>query len=252
MSLPEPVQQPLKTEAALDLPTHEPRVMAFYAESPSATERRAREDLAARPLHTRASKRAFDLVMTALILFYLAPLLGIVYLLVRRDGGPAFYGHTRIGAGGDSFKCWKFRTMVVDAEAALKELLERDPVAAAEWQRDFKLKKDPRVTAIGRFLRATSLDELPQLYNVLLGEMSLVGPRPIVRDEMVRYGANIVEYLSCRPGLTGLWQVSGRNDVSYRQRVALDTDYARHWSMGRDLVILLRTIGVVAKRSGAY
>jgi len=230
----------------------EPRVLPIHADSPSATERRARDALARLPLHQRKAKRIFDIVLTSAILFYLAPLLGIVYLLVRRDGGPAFYGHTRIGAGGETFPCWKFRTMVVDAEAALKDLLERDPVAAAEWQRDFKLKKDPRVTGIGRFLRATSLDELPQLYNVLRGEMSLVGPRPIVRDEMARYGANIVEYLSCRPGLTGLWQVSGRNDVSYRQRVALDTDYARHWSLGRDVAILFRTISVVAKRSGAY
>jgi len=204
------------------------------------------------PLHRRRAKRVFDIVLTALILAYLAPLLGLVYCLVRRDGGPALYGHKRIGAGGEAFKCWKFRTMVVDAEAVLKDLLERDPVAAAEWQRDFKLKKDPRVTAVGRFLRATSLDELPQLFNVLRGEMSLVGPRPIVRDEMARYGANIVEYLSCRPGLTGLWQVSGRNDVSYRQRVALDTDYVRHWSLRRDIEILLRTIGVVLRRSGAY
>lgn len=245
MSQPEPIA-PLP-----DVPLGDSRIMPLVIDSVGADAAGKREAVSV-PLHRRRAKRVFDIVLTALILAYLAPLLGLVYCLVRRDGGPALYGHKRIGAGGEAFKCWKFRTMVVDAEAVLKDLLERDPVAAAEWQRDFKLKKDPRVTAVGRFLRATSLDELPQLFNVLRGEMSLVGPRPIVRDEMARYGANIVEYLSCRPGLTGLWQVSGRNDVSYRQRVALDTDYVRHWSLRRDIEILLRTIGVVLRRSGAY
>jgi undecaprenyl-phosphate galactose phosphotransferase len=142
--------------------------------------------------------------------------------------------------------------MVPNADKVLTELLARDPKAAAQWRRDFKLKEDPRITRVGAVLRVLSLDELPQLWNVLLGDMSLVGPRPIVREEMLRYGANIIEYLGCRPGLTGLWQVSGRNDVSYKTRVALDTHYATQWTLALDLLILLKTAGVIVNRTGAY
>ena len=197
-------------------------------------------------------KRAIDLLGGALLLGFFAPLLTILYIVVKLDGGPALFGHERVGNCGVMFKCWKFRTMVVNADRVLAELLARDPEAAAEWRRDFKLKNDPRITPLGRLLRLTSLDELPQLWNVIRGEMSLVGPRPIVRDEMNRYGAQIFAYLSCRPGLTGLWQVSGRNDVSYAERVALDAAYAAHWTIRGDLAIALKTVGVMVNRSGAY
>jgi Undecaprenyl-phosphate galactose phosphotransferase WbaP len=203
-------------------------------------------------LHRSRSKRLFDIIGACALLVFFAPLIGLLYILIRRDGGPTFYAHSRVGVNGTRFRCWKFRTMIVDADKALAELLARDAKAAAQWRKDFKLKDDPRITRVGAILRAFSFDELPQLWNVLLGDMSLVGPRPIVREEMLRYGANIIEYLGCRPGLTGLWQVSGRNDVSYRRRVALDTYYATHWSLGLDLLILLKTAGVVLNRSGAY
>jgi undecaprenyl-phosphate galactose phosphotransferase len=142
--------------------------------------------------------------------------------------------------------------MVADSEAVLARTLATDPAARAEWDRDFKLRNDPRVTRLGNFLRKSSLDELPQLFNVLKGEMSLVGPRPIVQGEVERYGLAMEEYRACRPGITGLWQVSGRNDVDYAERVELDRRYARTWSLKGDIVILVRTLGVVARRSGAY
>ena len=197
-------------------------------------------------------KRAFDLVAGLGLLVFFAPLLLILAAAVSRDGGPALFGHRRIGAGGQPFICWKFRSMVVDAEAALARTLASNPEARREWERDFKLRNDPRVTRLGRFLRKTSLDELPQLFSVITGEMSLIGPRPIVADEITRYGAGFSDYTACRPGLTGLWQVSGRNDVDYAERVAIDSRYARNWSFLGDLSILVRTIGVVLRRSGAY
>lgn len=203
------------------------------------------------PAH-HASKRLFDIVSTSLLLALLSPLLLVIAFLARRDGGPVVFGHRRIGAHGRTFKCWKFRTMVPNAEEVLNKLLATDPEARAEWERDFKLKNDPRITPVGRFLRSTSLDELPQLFNVLAGDMSLVGPRPIVRDEVRRYGAAFHDYARCRPGITGVWQISGRNDIGYGERVQLDQHYARHWSFFRDLAILLRTPFVVLRRSGAY
>lgn len=201
---------------------------------------------------TRVSKRLFDIVGASLLLSLLSPLFLVIAIQARRDGGPVLFGHRRIGARGRTFKCWKFRTMVPDAEAVLARLLASDPEARAEWERDFKLRNDPRITPIGRFLRTTSLDELPQLINVLAGEMSLVGPRPIVRDEVKRYGAAFHDYSRCRPGITGVWQISGRNDVGYGERVQLDRDYARNWSFVNDLRLLLRTPQVVLRRSGAY
>jgi Undecaprenyl-phosphate galactose phosphotransferase WbaP len=198
------------------------------------------------------TKRAVDIVGASLLLLALAPVMLVLCLLVRMDGGPAFFAHTRIGANGRTFGCLKFRSMCIDAERRLQDLLDRDPAARAEWERDYKLRNDPRITAIGRFLRQSSLDELPQLINVLMGDMSLVGPRPIVNGEVSRYGTAIQEYLRCRPGITGLWQTSGRNDVNYDKRVELDTRYARNWSFTQDIVILFRTVGVVFKRSGAY
>ena len=200
----------------------------------------------------RRSKRAFDIVASLALIVLFGPLLLVLALVVRCDGGPALFGHRRIGAGGTSFRCWKFRSMVPDAEAVLAHTLATDPKARAEWDRDFKLRQDPRVTPLGAFLRKSSLDELPQLFNVLKGEMSLVGPRPIVAAEVERYGQAMEEYRACKPGITGLWQVSGRNDVNYAERVELDRRYAWSWSLKGDLVILVRTLGVVARRSGAY
>jgi len=200
----------------------------------------------------RRSKRAFDLVAASLLLLLFGPLLLLIAIAVRLDGGPALFGHRRLGAGGTSFRCWKFRSMVPDAEAVLARTLATDPEARAEWERDFKLRNDPRVTPLGNFLRKSSLDELPQLVNVLKGEMSLVGPRPIVAAEVERYGAAMEEYRACKPGITGLWQVSGRNDVDYAERVELDRRYAWTWSLKGDVAILFRTLGVVARRSGAY
>ena len=200
----------------------------------------------------RISKRMLDILGASALLALLSPLLLAVTLLILRDGGNVLFGHRRIGAGGKSFKCWKFRTMVPDAESVLKELLARDPEARREWETDFKLRDDPRITPVGKFLRSTSLDELPQLINVLTGEMSLVGPRPIVTDEIARYGAAFHDYTRCRPGITGVWQVSGRNDTGYRRRVHLDQQYARQSTLGGDIAILLRTPVAVLRRSGAY
>jgi len=150
------------------------------------------------------------------------------------------------------FSCLKFRTMVPNADQVLRDLLERDSDLRAEWIRDHKLRHDPRVTRLGRFLRRTSLDELPQLVNVLRGEMSLVGPRPVVREELLRYGRNVGTYLAVKPGITGLWQVTGRNDTDYRRRVVLDTYYVRNQNLVLDLYILLKTTGVVLGGNGAY
>lgn len=201
---------------------------------------------------TRISKRLLDIVGASVLLTLLSPLFIVIAVQMRRDGGPILFGHRRIGMRGRPFKCWKFRTMVPDAEAVLARLLATDPAARAEWERDFKLRNDPRITPMGRFLRTTSLDELPQLLNVLTGEMSLVGPRPIVRDEVPRYGAAFHDYSRCRPGITGVWQISGRNDVGYGERVQLDRAYARNWSFLHDIRVLLRTPVAVLRRSGAY
>lgn len=195
-------------------------------------------------------KRAFDLVLVLASAPLVLPLVGVLWLVVRRDGGPGFYAHRRVGAGGRAFLCWKLRSMCVDAEARLADLLARDPTAAREWARDCKLKNDPRITRFGRFLRRSSLDELPQLLNVFRGEMSLVGPRPVTEEELARYGVAARHVLSCRPGLTGLWQVSGRNGMAYADRVRLDCAYARRHDLWLDLRILLRTVLVVLRRTG--
>ncbi len=200
----------------------------------------------------RSSKRLFDIAAASLLLALLSPLLLAVTALICRDGGKVLFGHRRIGVRGRTFRCWKFRSMVPNAEAVLVDVLARDSEARAEWERDFKLRDDPRITPVGRFLRSTSLDELPQLLNVLAGDMSLVGPRPIVADEVTRYGAAFHDYARCRPGITGIWQVSGRNDIGYAQRVQLDQQYARNWSFTADLAVLLRTPIAVLRRSGAY
>lgn len=197
--------------------------------------------------------RALDIVLSLALLLFFLPTLAMLALAVKlQDGGPILFGHARIGRGGRTFRCWKFRSMVVDAEARLNALLASDPVARAEWDATHKLRRDPRVTPIGRLIRVTSLDELPQLLNVLAGDMSLVGPRPIVLAEVPRYGRWFRYYVAVRPGITGLWQVRGRNDVSYRRRVALDVLYARTRSVGRYLAILAATVPAVILRRGVY
>ena len=205
----------------------------------------------AQPLQ-RTAKIAFDLSVAALALIVLAPLLLLIALLVKLDGGPALFVHTRIGAGGREFRCLKFRSMSVHGESMLQRLLIRDPAAAAEWAATHKLRNDPRVTWIGRLLRKTSLDELPQLLNVLRLEMSLVGPRPIVRHEVPRYAEDIAYYYEARPGITGLWQVSGRSDLSYERRVRLDCWYVKNWTVWHDIAILTKTVPVILNRKGAY
>jgi len=198
-----------------------------------------------------AVKRAIDVTVALVLLVLLAPLMLAIAMLVRRDGGPALFHHKRIGAGGRFFHCAKFRSMRVDAAAVLDDLLARDPDAAAEWAATQKLRNDPRVTGIGRLLRRTSLDELPQLLNILRGDMSLVGPRPIVASEARFYGEHIYDYYTAKPGVTGLWQVSGRSDTSYARRVQLDVWYARNRSLWHDLRIIAKTVPVVLLRKGA-
>ncbi len=205
----------------------------------------------ARPF-SRTVKAAFDQFVAALMVVVFAPLLLALALLVRSDGGPAFYRHRRIGAAGRVFGCIKFRTMVTDSDRVLDNLLATDPVAAAEWAATQKLRNDPRVTPVGRFLRLSSLDELPQLFNVMRGEMSLVGPRPIVQAEVVRYGDDIEYYYETKPGLTGLWQVSGRSDTSYERRVRLDVWYVRNWTLWHDIAIMFKTIPAVFMQRGAH
>ena len=199
------------------------------------------------------AKRALDIVGAGLGLVVLAPFFLIVAMMVRADGGPAFFAHQRVGRGGKLFGCLKFRSMVIDSQARLEDLLANDPAARAEWDATRKLKNDPRITRIGRFLRSSSLDELPQLINVLRGEMSLVGPRPVQEAEIDRYyGASAAHYMAVRPGITGLWQVSGRSETSYESRVALDVAYVSRPSLLADIAILLRTPVAVLSRRGAH
>jgi exopolysaccharide production protein ExoY len=198
-------------------------------------------------------KRGFDILGAALGLILLSPLFVLLALLVKFSGpGPVFYGHARIGRGGQSFKCLKFRTMVKDGADVLAQHFAENPEAVAEWEATRKLQNDPRVTRVGTVLRKLSLDELPQIINILKGDMSVVGPRPVVSDELALYGPAAVYYLKSRPGLTGLWQVSGRNDVSYVSRVAFDTHYVENWSFVTDLSIIVRTVPAVLASRGSY
>jgi len=192
------------------------------------------------------AKRVIDIILAVSGIVLLAPLLIICFIAtVITSPGPAVFRHRRVGFTGKYFDCLKFRTMVIDAPERLRHLLESDPVAAAEWAANRKLRYDPRVTAIGDILRKSSLDELPQLFNVLKGDMSIVGPRPVTEEELVRYSGAIGAYLACRPGITGLWQVSGRSSTTYQKRVACDAFYARKWSMALDARILIVTIPAV-------
>lgn len=192
------------------------------------------------------ASRALDLILATSLLIFVLPLMTLCALAVLCSGpGPLFFRQTRIGRDGRSFTCLKFRTMVDRADAAIAEILRKSARSEAEWQALQKLTHDPRVTPVGRVLRRYCLDELPQLFNVLAGDMSVVGPRPIVAAEVSRYGPNFADYCSVRPGLTGLWQVSGRHALSYAQRVELDTQYARSKSVRLDLLILARTVPIV-------
>ena len=202
----------------------------------------------------RFIKRTFDLIVSILLLPLLLPIITIFGILIKLDSpGPAMYRHTRVGRGGRSFAVYKFRSMYRDSQARLERILAADPDAKQEWETYFKLKNDPRVTKMGSFLRKTSLDELPQIFNVLRGQMSLVGPRPVIQEEITKYYRGHAEYYHLvRPGITGMWQVSGRNDVDYDVRVRLDSWYVLNWSLWLDILLLFKTVGVVAKREGAY
>ena len=199
------------------------------------------------------AKRCMDFVLTVVGGLLILPIIGLLALAVKLDSpGPVFYGHGRIGRNGKTFKAWKFRSMVQNADAVLAKVLADNPEAQAEWDADQKLRDDPRITRIGKFLRKTSLDELPQLWNVIVGEMSLVGPRPIVQAEVEKYGDYFYLYSKVLPGITGLWQISGRNDTTYEQRVQLDVYYVRNWSFWIDIYILSRTFWAVVFKGGAY
>ncbi|MGD1896499.1 MAG: undecaprenyl-phosphate galactose phosphotransferase WbaP [Phormidesmis sp.] len=201
----------------------------------------------------RLLKALLDKALVLFVGLACLPLIVLISLLVVVDSsGPIFYRQTRIGRRGKRFKVWKFRSMVVDADRVLEQYFERYPQLRKDWEKDQKLKDDPRITRVGKFLRQTSLDEMPQLWNVLRGEMSMVGPRPIVQEEVRRYGDKFKLYLQVLPGITGLWQVSGRNNITYDERVNFDTYYVRNWSVWLDIYILIRTVKVVLAGDGAY
>lgn len=200
----------------------------------------------------RLLKRSFDILASSLALIALSPLFIFVSLKVRSDGGPAFFKQSRIGKNGKAFGCYKFRSMRIDAEEALHKHLAENAEAAKEWAQSHKLKNDVRITSFGHFIRRTSVDELPQLINVLKGEMSLVGPRPIVLAEVDRYDSDIAHYYRVSPGITGLWQVSGRSDISYPARVQMDSWYVLNWSLWCDVAIICKTLPALLKRTGAY
>ncbi len=203
-------------------------------------------------IQSSISKQIFDRTVAALGLLALLPVFLLIGSMIKKDGGPAFYYQDRVGYEGKPFKCWKFRSMIVNADQALQQILANDPQARAEWDKDFKLKNDPRITKTGHFIRRTSLDELPQLWNVLRGDMSLVGPRPVTEKETLFYGDTLKDYISVKPGMTGLWQISGRNNVSYAERVALDSRYVHTRSFFGDLGIIMKTVKVMCFKTGAY
>ncbi len=206
-------------------------------------------------LYDRTIKRTADIIFSAFVLICGAPFFLLIAVLVKLSSqGPVFYLQQRVGRNYIYFRCIKFRTMHSEADSMLEKLLERDISLKSEFEKDFKLRNDPRITPIGRFLRLSSLDELPQFFNVLRGHMSIVGPRPIVQDELKRYGVHMKEVASVRPGITGLWQVSGRNNLTYKRRVILDLLYVRKRNFLIDLKIILRTFGVLIfpRDRGAY
>lgn len=199
-------------------------------------------------LYRRKFKRLFDILIAALLIILFLPVMTVIAFLVHRDGGPVLYGSARMGRHGRLFRAWKFRTMVANADEVLRALLAHDPARAAEWQANFRLGDDPRVTRVGRVLRATKLDELPQLLNVIRGDMSLVGPRPILIEEIEKYGPAIEQYKSIRPGLTGEWQVSHGESIEYHKRISLNDWYVNNHSAAVDLQIIFRTAGFILGR----
>jgi Undecaprenyl-phosphate galactose phosphotransferase WbaP len=247
---------------SLDLQSHEPNAAVFSSTafdlpdvSGSANTLRMRPQ-AGSPEHLfryRFVKRSADVALVVCLCAVLLPILLVIATAVWLSSpGPVLFSHRRIRRHGEFFTMWKFRTMCINSGEVLERYLMAHPEARAEWRATHKLKCDPRVTRVGRFLRKTSLDELPQLWNVLNGTMSLVGPRPIVAAEVVKYGEQFWDYCAVKPGITGLWQVSGRSELSYRQRVELDRQYAQTWSLSSDAKILLRTWSSVVNRDGAY
>lgn len=212
-----------------------------------------RERYPAHLFRYRVAKRALDIIAVLLMTPFLLPILLLVACAVRfTSPGPVFYSHRRIRQNGAFFSMWKFRTMCMNSAELLDQYLSAHPEARAEWNRSHKLRNDPRITSIGRFLRKYSLDELPQLWNVITGQMSLVGPRPIVAAEVEKYKDTFSQYCRVKPGVTGLWQVSGRSELTYDQRVALDRDYVDNWAFRRDIHILLKTFPSVVNQDGAY
>jgi exopolysaccharide production protein ExoY len=206
----------------------------------------------ARPIGL-TSKRTIDIILALFGILLLAPLLFLCFILtIATSPGPALFRHRRVGFKGQHFDCLKFRTMATDSHERLSRLLETDPEAAAEWKANRKLRYDPRVTFIGEILRKSSLDELPQLFNVLKGHMSIVGPHPVTEEELERYDSSVSAYLACRPGITGLWQVSGRSKTTYSKRVACDAYYAHNWSLALDIKILIVTIPSLLVADGAF
>lgn len=239
---------PPDTEAPLVAP---PAAVAFRGKRVTLDEVLDWEDY--RTVANPFLKRTIDIVAVIVLATVFLPMIVFVVLWMRfTSRGPILFRHERIGLFGRRFQCWKFRTMVENSDQVLQAVLDSDPEAREEWLATRKLKNDPRITRVGRFLRKTSLDELPQLWNVLIGDMSLVGPRPVVQDEIDLYGRYMLAYLGAKPGLTGLWQVSGRNETSYRRRVAIDVYYTRYHSFALDMFILLRTVSVVTGGHGAY
>jgi lipopolysaccharide/colanic/teichoic acid biosynthesis glycosyltransferase len=211
--------------------------------------------LLARALDSELAKRLFDIVFALIVLIVFSPVyLLLVLLIAMSSPGPIFYVQQRVGKNYKPFKCLKFRTMVKNADEVLLEMMATSPVLRREYQNNFKLRRDPRITWIGRFLRITSLDEFPQFWNVLIGDMSVVGPRPLVREELPKYGKHMDKVLTIRPGITGLWQVSGRNDIPYPRRVQIDVYYVNFRSFVMDLWIIFKTIGIIIfpKNNGAY
>lgn len=203
--------------------------------------------------YNRIFKRVFDLTATITGGILILPIILIIAVMVGIDNrGRIIFAHKRVGMHGKKFYCYKFQTMIKDAEKVLEKYLAENPDAKREWEESFKLTNDPRITKLGNFLRRTSLDELPQLWNVIRGEMSLVGPRPIVEKEIIKYGENIREYYMVLPGITGMWQVSGRSDTTYPERVAMDTWYVRNWSVWIDIMYLFKTVKAVLAEKGAY
>jgi len=221
----------------------EPMGFGFYTEQ--STSITSKSDLS-------GAKRVFDFSMALIALIFLAPLILLVSLLVwLQDGRSPIFGHQRYGKNGRVFRCYKIRSMVPDAKCQLERILATDPAAKREWDLAQKLTNDPRITPLGKFLRSSSLDELPQLWNIIRGDMSIVGPRPIVKNEIEKYGESYAYYSSVRPGLTGLWQVKGRSDTTYKERIALDVEYVQNQSFFNDISIIVQTVPAILKSRGA-